>query len=145
MSLSPLHKDKDKIEIVSCTRIFDRVVRTQHKAPPEYESYFRSYINHVKAMYGIVSSLEHVRRIRDRVLNSLLRVQIYTPEQLFDLVKRVGVIEQEEAGKFESAARKFSHSMRVTLRTQELLAWYLGVRRRQTWLLLLKELMYRWF
>jgi hypothetical protein len=96
-------------------------------------------------MYGIVSSLEHVRRIRDRVLNSLLRVQIYTPEQLFDLVKRVGVIEQEEAGKFESAARKFSHSMRVTLRTQELLAWYLGVRRRQTWLLLLKELMYRWF
>ena len=115
MSLSPLYKDKDEIEIIWRTMICDRELGTQRKAPPEYETYFQSYIDHVKLMYGIVSLLDHVSRIQDRILNSPLRVQIHTPEQLFDLFRRLAMVEQEKASKFKSAARKFCHSMRISI------------------------------
>jgi hypothetical protein len=115
MSLSPLYKDKDTFEILWRTMICDRELGAQHKASPEFGSYFMSYVDHVKLMYGIVSPLDHVGRIQDKILSSPLGVLIQTSEQLLDLVRRVGFAEQEEATKFDIAARKFCHSMRVTI------------------------------
>jgi len=115
ISLSPLYADEAKIEIIWRTMICDQKFETQRKAPPECESHFRSYVDHVKFLNGIVNSLDHVRRIQDRVLNSPLRVQIHNPEQFCNLARRVGVDEREEAGKFERAAQNFCHSMRVTI------------------------------
>jgi hypothetical protein len=115
MSLSPIYKDKDKIDILWRTMICDRESGTQRKAPPEYESYFRSYVEYVRLMYGEMSLLDYVTRIQDQILNSPLSVDIHTSEQLFDLVRHVRVVETEKASKFRMAAQKFCHSMRITM------------------------------
>lgn len=88
MSLSPLHKSKDEIEILWKTMICDRELESQRRAPACFGEYLRSYFEHIKFRYGLQNAGEHIMGIKRQILDSPPRDQIQTEEQLQDLVLR---------------------------------------------------------